>query len=191
MTTAGPLRSIQAAQIDLPTATLESLWSTEHLERLAGSYWRYLTRVSRGLIKVAYAPDSRTVVLLTRRLPLLRFRVPEYQASDGRGQVTWPIDRGLLVARPGRGQGYLRITIERLPGAAASGESRIMVRSEVANFYPLLRGGGRFARLGARFYSTTQLRVHVRITHGFLRSLANLDLPPSDVGAMSTTPRGG
>ena len=53
------------------------------------------------------------------------------------------------------------------------------------NFYPFLRGRGWFARIGAHLYAATQLRIHVLITHGFLRSLAKLDLPPSQVGALA------
>jgi hypothetical protein len=61
----------------------------------------------------------------------------------------------------------------------------VRVRSEVQNFYPLLRGRGRFARLGARLYAATQLRIHAHVTRGFLRSLARLDLPPSSVGTLA------
>ena len=53
------------------------------------------------------------------------------------------------------------------------------------NFYPWLRGGGRFARFGAWFYGQTQLRIHVLVCNAFLRSLARLDLPPSRVGALA------
>jgi hypothetical protein len=132
-----------------------------------------------GLIKVVYAPDSRTVVLLSRRLPLLRFHAPEYETDPGRGQVTWRIDRGLLVAREGRGQGFLRIEARKLdePG-------RVHLGVSVQNFYPLIRGRGRFARFGAWLYGQTQVRIHRLVTFGFLRSLARLDLPPSRIGAL-------
>ena len=53
------------------------------------------------------------------------------------------------------------------------------------NFYPWLRGSGRFARFGAWLYSQTQLRIHVLVCNGFLRSLAALDLPPSRVGSLA------
>jgi hypothetical protein len=33
-------------------------------------------------------------------------------------------------------------------------------------------------------YEQTQLRVHVLVTHAFLRSLANLELEPSVIGAL-------
>jgi hypothetical protein len=51
------------------------------------------------------------------------------------------------------------------------------VEVEVANFYPALASG-----VARWFYSATQSRIHVIITHGFLRSLAKLDLATSIVG---------
>jgi hypothetical protein len=54
------------------------------------------------------------------------------------------------------------------------GEETFTVTSEVSNFYPWIRGSGWFARLGTWLYSQTQFRVHVWITKGFLRSLADL-----------------
>ena len=65
------------------------------------------------------------------------------------------------------------------------GCERVRVRSEVQNFYPLLRGSGWFARIGSFLYSFTQLKIHVIVSHGFLRSLARLDLPESTVGALA------
>jgi len=47
----------------------------------------------------------------------------------------------------------------------------------VANFYPMLA-----SRIATWFYSATQSRIHVMVTHGFLRSLARLDLAESRVG---------
>jgi hypothetical protein len=120
------------------------------------------------------------VVLLTRRLPLLRFHGPEYDTEAECGVVTWRIDRGLLVAKQGRGQGYLRIEVRRLdePG-------RLRIAVSVKNFYPFIRGAGRFARFGAWLYGQTQVRIHRLVTFGFLRSLARLDLPPSRIGALA------
>ena len=48
-----------------------------------------------------YTEDAREVVLLTRPFVLLRFRKPEYEIEADRGSVTWPIEKGLLVAPPG------------------------------------------------------------------------------------------
>lgn len=178
----GPVRTVQAAELVLPLDYLERSWHPQYLERLARAYWAYLERVSLGALKVIYGSDSRTVVLLSRRLPLLRFRGPSYVTGPGLGQVTWPIERGVLVAPMGRGQGRLRISIRRIEDrAVAAGKARVMVSAEVSNFYPGLRFGGRLARIGAWIYNQTQMRLHVFVTRGFLRSLANLDLPPSKV----------
>ena len=124
-------------------------------------------------------------MLISKRLPLLRFRAPEYETTDDSGCVTWRIDRGLLVASAGRGEGFLRIRVARGAGSEDAGTETVRVRLEVRNFYPWLRGGGRFARFGAWLYGQTQLRIHVLVCNAFLRSLARLDLPPSRVGALA------
>jgi hypothetical protein len=159
------------------------MWKPENLERLARAYWRYLNRVSLGLLRVVYSKDARTVVLLGRPLALLRFKAPEYEVTPGHASVTWQIERGLLVAGPGREKGFLRISIDRRPDAGP-GRARLDVSAEVRNFYPWLRGSGRLARLGTWLYSHTQVRIHVLVTQGFLRSLGRLDLPPTRVGAL-------
>ena len=179
----GAVSSTQRAELELPPATLDELWNTENLERLARAYWRYLNRVSLGSLRVVYEPTARTVVFLVPRLALLRFRAPEYDAQGEVASVTWRIERGLLVARAGRGSGHLRITVRR-GGTAASGMARLAISAEVRNFYPWLRGSGPLARLGAWVYGQTQMRVHVLVTRGFLRSMARLDLPPSRVGLL-------
>jgi hypothetical protein len=79
----------------------------------------------------------------------------------------------------------LRITVRSDVPADEADEVSIHVRTEVSNFYPFLRGGGWFARIGVRLYSATQVRIHTWVTHGFLRSLARLDLPRSPVGALA------
>lgn len=175
----GAVHSAQEAIVRLPAETLEEVWQPEYLERLARAYWRYLSRISLGTIRVVYAEDSRTVVLLTRHLPLLRFAAPEYEMEADAASVTWRIQRGLLVAREGRNGGFLRISVRRRD---APGELHLSV--EVRNFYPWLRGRGRFARFGAWLYGQTQVRIHRLVTFGFLRSLARLDLPPSRIGAL-------
>jgi hypothetical protein len=181
----GPVGSVQEAEGTLPRELLMRLWRPANLERLAAAYWRYLRRISLGALRIIYEPHARSVVLISRRLTLLRFRAPIYDTGPGFGQVTWPIERGILVSSPGRG--HLRISVRRLepqPGDP-EGCERVHLRSEVKNFYPLLRGQGWFARFGSFLYSATQLRIHRLVTNGFLRSLARLDLPPSTVGALA------
>lgn len=172
----GPLRSIQEAELSMPRDTLEALWNPATLERLARAYWRYLNKISFGLLKIGYGATGRYVVFGWRRLVLLSFRLPEYDVGPGFGRVTWPIERGVLVAE--RGRGYLRIDVRRLEPGPGRDEERVRIRAMVANFYPLLRGSGWFARVGSFFYSQTQLRIHVLVTRGFLRSLESGDLPP-------------
>ena len=170
----------------MPAEIVDRLWKAEYLERLARAYWAWLTRVTLGLIRVVYAPESRQVVLLSRRLPLLTFHAPEYEIEADRGQVTWAIERGLLVAREGRDRnGFLRIAVARCPSPPGASEVTLRVTLEVRNFYPWLRGSGRFARFGAWLYGQTQLRIHVLVCNAFLRSLARFELPPSRVGALT------
>jgi len=180
----GSIGSKQVAEVTLPREELDQLWSAEHLERFARTYWRFLTRVSLGLLRVLYTDTSREVVLISRPLVLLRFRAPEYEVDADGGTVTWPIERGVLVAPNGRGRGYLRLGVRRRPGDGAR-EATAVVSSEVVNFYPVIAGWGWFARIGRFIYNQTQLRIHVIVTNAFLRSLANLELEPSVVGALS------
>jgi hypothetical protein len=175
----GSIGSSQVAEVTLARAELDQIWQPEYLERLARTYWRFLTRVSLGLLRVLYTADSREVVLLTRPFVLLRFKAPEYDFAPDGGTVRWPIDRGLLVARKRRGRGFLRLSVRRLPDDNGP-EATVAVTSEVVNFYPTIA-----ARFGSFFYDQTQLRVHVIVTKAFLRSLAKGELEPSVVGALS------
>lgn len=197
----GAMRSVQTAELTLPRAALRELWTPMHLERLARTYWRFLTRVTLGLVRVLYSESERSVVLLARPLTLLSFDAPEYELDAEHGIVRWRIKRGLLVARSGRGgHGHLRIEVRRPPAedfgedaaesedrtanAAESREdrARIRIEVEVANFHPAIASG-----FGRRFYNATQARIHLFVTNGFLRSLARLDLAESKVGALTPT----
>ena len=177
MDPSGAVRSIQAADITMPESEIVEIWDPMHLERLARTYWKYLSRVTLGLIRVVYTPTERAVVLLGRPFVLLRFRAPEYSMDAERGIVRWRIRDGILVASEGHeGDGYLEIDVRRCP-ADEPGYEKVHVEVEVANFYPAL------ATWVARwFYANTQSRIHVLVTHGFLRSLARLELEESAVG---------
>jgi hypothetical protein len=173
----GAVRSIQAADISMPEATLAAIWTPMHLERLARTYWRYLSRVTLGLIRVVYTPTERMVVLIARPLVLLRFRAPEYSLDADRGVVRWSIRDGLLVASEGHeGDGYLEIDVRRLP-SDGRGLGKVHIEIEIASFYPAIA-----LRITRWFYAQTQSRLHVMVTHGFLRSLADLELEESAVG---------
>jgi hypothetical protein len=185
----GAVTTKQVADITLPREELDRIWNAEYLERLARTYWRFLTRVSLGIFKIKYGPDSREVVAFGRPFSLLKFHAPEYDTEANRGTVTWRINRGFLVAPMGRGKGYLRISVERRQDSESAGMEIARVSSEVANFYPLIGGWGWFRKIGAIVYKVTQLRIHAIVTDAFFRSLARLDLAPSVVGALRAQAR--
>jgi hypothetical protein len=173
------VRSVQRADLVLEQSALDEMWTPMHLERLARTYWRFLTRVTLGLVRVLYSEHERSVVLLARPFRLLTFQAPEYEMDAARGLVRWRIERGLLVSRAGRGgRGHLQIEVRRAPGPDPE-HARLHVEVEVANFYPSIA-----SRLSRRLYNVTQSRIHVFVTYGFLRSLRRLDLAPSRVGRL-------
>lgn len=175
----GAMRSVQAANIEMPAAELNKLWTPMHLERLARTYWLFLTRATLGLVRVVYSETERTVVLLWRPLKLLSFELPEYEMDGEHAVVRWRIKRGLLVARSGRGgHGHLQIDVRRLPDTN-EGTAKVHIEVEVANFHPAIA-----SRLGRRVYNATQAKIHLFVTNGFLRSLARLDLAESRVGQL-------
>jgi hypothetical protein len=186
----GSVSSKQTAEVTLPRTELDRIWTPEYLERLARTYWRFLHRVSLGLLRVLYSEDAREIALITRPFVLLRFHKPDYEIGDGWASVTWRIEKGVLVAPPGRGKGGLKITVSRpTDDDGSSDEVTLTVTSEVENFYPMIAGWGWFSRIGRAIYRETQLRIHVVVTHAFLRSLARLDLEKSKVGALSPPER--
>jgi hypothetical protein len=171
----GAVRSVQRADLLIGESALQAIWTPTHLERLARTYWRFLTRVTLGVIRVQYTETERSVVLLFRPFKLLTFHAPEYEMNPTRGLVRWRIARGLLVARRGRDDnGYLQIEVTR--GSSENERVLLHVEVEVANFYPAISG------LSLRLYNATQSRIHVVVTYGFLRSLARLDLEESRIG---------
>jgi hypothetical protein len=173
----GACRSVQSADIRMPSAALTAIWTPKHLERLARTYWRFLSRCTLGLIRVEYTEGERFVVLLRRPFVLLAFKAPEYEMDGDRGIVHWGIERGVLVAPPGVGaDGYLEIDLRRTPTGDPEWVD-LHVEVEVANYYPAI--ASTFTRW---VYAVTQSRIHVLVTYGFLRSLAKLDLEESRIG---------
>jgi hypothetical protein len=173
----GAVRSVQGADIELPEEALAEFWNPLHLERLARTYWAFLSRCTLGLIKVRYAEDRRYVTLVVPWIRLLTFGPPEYEMDADRGIVRWRIEKGLLVASQGWDKdGYLEIDVRRLP-PPAPGRAAIHVEVEIANFYPSIAHG-----LSRFVYANTQSRIHVIVTHGFLRRVAKRDLDESVTG---------
>lgn len=175
----GAVRSVQSALVSMPATQMPPIWTPMYLERLARTYWAYLSRISLGLIRVEYSSLERRIVLVRSPLVFLRFRTPEYDTADDRGIVRWRIRDGLLVDR--HDEGYLEIRAERREPEGA-GRTRALVTVEVANFYPAVAN-----RLTRSVYVHTQSRLHVLITHGFLRSLARRQLETSVTGRFAGT----
>jgi hypothetical protein len=175
----GAVRSVQTAKLKMSAADLDALWVPANLENLARTYWRFLSRVTLGLIRVVYDHNHRSVVLLGRPLTLLRFESPEYTIEEGHGAVRWPILDGLLVARAGRGSGFLALDVRRETDRPGS-RGEVVIEVEVANFYPSIAAG-----FSIPVYEMTQSAVHVLVTHAFLRSLAKLQLARSKVGMLA------
>jgi hypothetical protein len=182
----GAVGSVQEAEIVVGRGMLDRIWGPDNLELLARAYWAFLRRMSLGIIRVRYSATARTVTAFGR-IPLLRFGTPRYETGEAFGRVRWPIERGILVAREGRGRGSLQVSVERTDrdgidddADAKSDRVRLIARVEVENFYPGLRGSGRFSRLGAWIYEQTQLRIHVLVCNAYLRSLPRFDFPAID-----------
>jgi hypothetical protein len=175
----GAVRSVQSVELTLAEEDWRRLWNPANLENLARTYWRFLARVTLGLIRVVYGANERRVVFLARPITLLRFDAPEYELERDRGKVTWRIRDGLLVARAGRGCGFLAIDVSRL-GTESDGRVKLRIEVEVANFYPAIAAG-----FSLPVYEATQSAIHVLVTHAFLRSLGQLKLAKSKVGRLA------
>ena len=133
--------SKQVAEVTLPRAELDEVWSAEYLERFARTYWRFLTRVSLGLLRVLYTETSREVVLLTRPFVLLRFRRRvrdrgrrRHGHLADRPRACWWRRTGAAAATCGWGCAA--------PAADEATEATAVVTSEVVNFYPRDRRPG-------------------------------------------------
>jgi hypothetical protein len=178
----GGVTSAQSAELTVSHADLDRLWNPTNLENLARTYWWFLSRVTLGLIRVVYGEHERRVVFLVRPLTLLRFDPPEYTMEDDHGKVSWRIRDGLLVARAGRGSGYLALDVRREPPEPDDppDQRKLRIELEVANFYPSIAAG-----FSMPVYTATQSVIHVLVTHSFLRSLANLELEESKVGSLA------
>ena len=187
----GSVTTRQEAEVTIPRSTLEKLWTAENLENLARTYWAFLTRMSLGALSVRYGESYREIRAFGV-LVLLRFHRPEYDTSDTRGTVTWRIHKGFLVAPGGRDKGHLRISVERPAQLNGDDEVTVRVASEVGAFVPMLSLPGlrALSGFGRWLYRATQLRIHVIVTHAFLRSLGNLELEQSRVGALRISPPG-
>ena len=108
---------------------------------------------------------------------LIGFDPPEYELAEDRGaRALADPPRRARLAPPER----RRLPPDRrAPAAPTSGPGTSAIHVEVAvlSFYPAIANG-----LSHRLYAATQSAIHVLVTHGFLRSLASLDLAESRTG---------
>lgn len=176
----GAVYSVQSAELTMSPTDLDRLWDPANLENLGRTYWRFLSRVTLGLIRVVYGDNERSVVLLARPFKLLRFEAPQYVFEGDHGNIRWRIRDGLLVSHRGSGCGYLALDVRRQAAAHTNGWVKVRIEVEVANFYPAIA-----ASFSTPVYEATQSSIHVLVTHAFLRSLATLDLAESKVGTLA------
>ena len=170
----GAVRSVQSADLRIDSNALEEIWTPMNLERLARTYWRFLTRCTLGLIRIQYTDEERFVVFIRKPFVLLAFRKPEYEMDGVRGIVRWRIERGVIVAAPGiNSDGYLEIDVARRP-SEQPGLSTLQVDVEIANYYPRIA-----ASIAQWVYAATQSKIHVLVCYAFLRSIARGDLAES------------
>jgi hypothetical protein len=162
----GRVRSIQAAELAAPRSARDAYCSRAGLERLSAAYWRFLTRISLGLIRVRCTPAGCQIMLVGRPLVLLAFAAPTLSHDGDAGAIAWPITGGLLLSRHHRGNpGVLRISVNWTRGRGGDGDG-LRVEVAVLGFPPSIAG-----LLGARVYDATQSRIHLAVTRGFLRSV--------------------
>ena len=176
----GAVTSIQSAELTVSGEDLATLWNPTNLENLASTYWRFLTKVTLGFVRVKYSESDRRVCLLIKPLTLLRFDAPEYEFDATHGKVSWKIRDGLLVARSGRGCGHLSVEVTLLDQPALPDQAGMRICVDVYNFYPSIAAG-----FSEPVYEATQSFLHVLVTHAFLRSLATLKLNESKVGKLA------
>lgn len=148
-----------SCQVALVDGLSPTLFSLSGLERAARSYWRFLSRLSLGLLWVSYGDDR---ALMCGPLPVLRFSAPHYSLDSQQATVRWFIEGGLLAAQTG---GSLEISFYP---ALPDGWSRVELR--VVDFSP---------SLPAPLYRLSQRLLHGFVTRAFLRSLPRLPLPKS------------
>jgi hypothetical protein len=188
----GPVGSIHEADLLVPAEAVASILSVAFLERIARAYWRFLRRISLGLLRVRSGPGNESIVPLVSGVVLLCFRPARYSVESERAEVEWQIDHGLLVAREGRRRGALRIQLaRRRPDHVERGGARLLMRMEVAGYHPRLRGPRWFAPLGAWIYAHTQAQVHRLVLRSFMSSLGGLELSPRTADAPVPVRQGG
>ena len=145
----GPVESTNKAELLVPGPS-GAVPGPGEIENLGRGYWEFVARRSLGVFRATEDEEGRVRLLLRGTpLELLRFDPPRYESREGGTSVTWPIAGGALTLPEGHGRGFLRFTLTRAAGGADA--TTLRAAMEVRGFYPLLRGRGPLAPVGALF----------------------------------------
>ena len=166
--------------------TSTSSGTPRNLERLARTYWWYLSRVTLGLIRVNYTETERAGRAADRARSCCCASTRPSTSCRAQPRHRALADQRRPARLPARAR-RRRLPRDRRPPLPdrRRGLATVHVEVEVANFYPAIAPADR-----ALVYSHTQSRIHVIVTHGFLRSLARLELEESAVGRFAEEQRG-
>lgn len=125
---------------------------------LGRRYLGEVARFSHGLVRPR-AEGEGVALVLAGLVPLLRFAAPRTGHANGAVTCEYPIDGGLLVARPG---GSLLVAQRR------DGELELVVEG----YFPRLHASRRRASLRRALYRAIQSRSHRAVGRRFLERAA-------------------
>jgi hypothetical protein len=136
---------------------------------LGRGYLDSVARSTRGLVRPRPdGPDGAVVLVLARVVPLLRFGPPTTTVATDVLACTYPIDGGLLVARPA---GSLAVTQTQRTSAGPELELR------VEGYVPRLGGSPRRRSFRRALYTAVQARAHLAVGKRFLEHAARSAAP--------------
>ena len=141
----------------MPAAELDAIWSPMHLERLARTYWKYLSRVhARADPRRLHADRARGRAASRGRSCCCASTRPSTRWTPSAAIVRWRIRDGLLVARrAASGDGYLEIDVRRCPSDAPGHARGCTSRSRSPSSTPRSRSGSRAGSTPTRSRAST------------------------------------
>ncbi len=134
-------------------------WSDEGARALACTYWREVTHITRGLVRVHERGGTIELRLLGGPA-LLRFDRPQLQVRPAFVSCSYPIAGGLLAHVRG---GALTLS--------QSGRDEPEVRTTVSGFHPSLAARPGFPAWTGVLYARGQARIHDAVGRRFLAGL--------------------
>jgi len=151
-----PVESVQRIALARPVVGL----SEEGARELGCRYWAEIARSTHGLVR-ARRRGPEVALVLAGRATLLRFGAPALMIGGDRVECRYPIQGGLLAARP---SGALVVT-------QCSGDAGYLELS-VVGYYPRLDPGVQGGRLSRLLYGQLQSRIHHAVSRRFLEQTA-------------------